>query len=227
MKKLLAVTLLIFFCMPAVCALNSKEEKNVYKSFDNSEMNIALTFDDGPHPRLTPQILDILNKYGVKATFFVVGSNVKAYPDVVKRVLDDGHELGNHTENHINLEKSNSRNVIKELKDSHDDVLELCDFNMKYFRPPMGAVNKTVCQIAKKMDYDVILWSIDTEDWRHLSVDKITDNIYKNIKSGSIILFHDYISNGSPTPEAIDIIIPQLQEKGYNFVTIGQLLESK
>lgn len=223
MRKLILIPLIIFLFINGVDAAYME---NVYVCRNNSRKNIALTFDDGPHPGLTVRILDILAQYDIKATFFVIGKNVKNYPDVLRQVIDEGHEVGNHTDTHLNLKQADITRAEKEIVDNHNRVLELCQYNMTLLRPPKGAVSTEVARISHELDYDVILWSIDTRDWEHRPVDKITSHVMDNVVSGSIILFHDYISYKSPTPEALKRMIPKLIEAGYNFVTVSELLES-
>ncbi len=220
MKKVIIFIVVLIFTLN-VCA---ESEYDVYKCIDNDDMKISLTFDDGPHRVLTPEILDILDEYGIKATFFVVGENIKQNPDILRRIADSGHEIGNHTESHIDCNKSNYRDIKKELMTVHEKVLEICDYNIKLFRPPGGALNKKMKKVTDEMEYNVVLWSIDTKDWAHTDISKISHNISENVKGGSIILFHDYITRNSPTPETLKTVIPELINKGYSFVTVGELI---
>lgn len=220
MKKIIAVIVAIIF----VLNVRAEVEYDVYKCVDNDDKKIALTFDDGPHSVLTSEILDILDQYGVKATFFVVGDNVKQSPEILRRIADSGHEIGNHTQTHIDCSKSNYRDIKNELSYVHEKVLEICDYDIKLFRPPGGALSKKMKKAIDEMDYRVVLWSIDTKDWAHTDVKKITANISQNIKGGSIILFHDYITRNSPTPLTLKKVIPMLIDEGYSFVTVGELI---
>ena len=222
MKKIILFVCTIILLPLTICANN---DFDVYKCVDNEDMKIALTFDDGPHAVLTNEILDILDEYDIKATFFVVGENIDQNPDVLRRIADSGHEIGNHTESHIDCAKSNYRKIKKELASVHERVLEICDYDIKLFRPPGGAWDKKTVKAAHDMVYSIILWSVDTKDWAHTDALKIADNIHSNIKSGSIILFHDYISKNSPTPTALRRVIPELLDKGYSFVTVGELID--
>ncbi len=223
MKKAVTVLLVcLFLCVTANCI---DDKVTVYKQVDNDENKIALTFDDGPHPKYTPEIIELLDKYDIKATFFIVGKNAKENPDILRQIVDAGHEIGNHTVSHIDFNKSSYDKIKKEILECNETILEIGEYSTKLLRPPGGAVNKKVRQIAKSEGFKIILWSVDTRDWAHISVEKMTDNIMTNVKSGSIILFHDYISRKSPTPETLDIVIPMLLEKGYKFVTVGEMIE--
>lgn len=217
-------SLSFFFVIALTCRVYASTEYDVYRCVKNDDMKIALTFDDGPHSVLTPEILAILDEFDVKATFFVVGKNIDQSPDVLREIAERGHEIGNHTESHIDCAKSSYNGTKKELTSVHEKVLKLCDYDIKLFRPPGGSLNKKICKIANEMDYSVVLWSVDTRDWAHTNVLKITENISENVKSGSIILFHDYISKNSPTPDTLRKIIPDLIDKGYTFVTVGELI---
>lgn len=206
-----------------LCAMQTHAEKgiaNVYHCHENEEMKIALTFDDGPHPVLTPRILDILKKYQIKATFFIVGENAKNYPDVVERILSEGHEIGNHTYTHDKIDPG-------EIEACEKTVYELTDYKTKLFRPPQGYINQSVKDTSGNLGYDIILWNIDTRDWAHTPPQQICEMVIDNITTGSIILMHDYISHCSPTPEALEKMIPQITELGYQFVLVSELIGTK
>lgn len=200
---------------------------DVVSGAKTSRQIIALTFDDGPHADKTPEILDILADYGVHATFFAVGENVKAHPEIIQREIDEGHEIGNHTYSHKFLKKADAKTVADELCRFDDMMLELFEYKPKLFRPPGGLYNTSICDTAKSIGYTVVLWSIDTRDWAHTPTDKICSEICDNAESGDIILMHDFIGGSSPTPAALRVIIPKLLEDGYEFVTISELLAEK
>ena len=185
---------------------------------------IALTFDDGPHPRYTRQILDILDKYGVKATFFFVGQNIEYYPESALDVVKAGHEVGNHTYDHHRVEKMTQDDVLYEMTRCDDMIYSLSEYQTVLFRPPEGAFGEAVENSAAALGYSVILWSIDTRDWAHSSPAEIYENVMHNVDSGDIILMHDYVSYNSPTPKALELIIPELQRQGYRFVTVSELI---
>lgn len=197
----------------------------VYSHKTNDKMMIALTFDDGPHPRYTPEILDILKEYDIRATFFAVGENIEAYPEVTKRCIAEGHEIANHTHTHEDLSKNSFDTVCREVITAQKTIYENLNYKTTLLRPPGGLYNKTVVNVAAKLDYTLVLWNIDTRDWAHTPSDKIADKVLSNIHPGDIILMHDYIAKNSPTPEALRKIIPALLEKGYKFVTVSELLD--
>ncbi len=202
----------------------SCEKTGVYRCVCTDEKKVALTFDDGPHYKYTEQILDILKKYGVKATFFVIGVNAEKYPQKVKRISDEGHEIGNHTYSHLNLKELDEKEIRQELIKGERIIEKITAKKPKLLRPPGGTYSDAVVKTASEMGCDVILWSQDTRDWAHTPADKIACGIIDNVKGGDIVLFHDFVSPDTPTPEALEKIIPQLLKSGYKFVTVSELI---
>ena len=197
----------------------------VYRSAAKTErMRVALTFDDGPHPRYTPQILDILSENGVHATFFTVGSNADSYPALIRRIRAEGHELGNHTYHHHRVGKLDAATLQQEISSCRDTVFAITGVRPLYFRPPEGVCSCDVEEICDELDMTIVLWSVDTRDWAHTPIPEICENVRRNTRNGSIILMHDFIGKNSPTPEALRQIIPMLRELGFEFVTVSQLL---
>jgi peptidoglycan/xylan/chitin deacetylase (PgdA/CDA1 family) len=200
------------------------EEQVIYRSAQSDTMKIAITFDDGPHPSLTLQILEILEKYGVKATFFMEGVNVTNYPDTARSVIDAGHEVGNHTYSHRSVGKMDPASIARELEDCEDALEELCEYRPHLFRPPEGALPEYVEHCSDDFDYTLILWSLDTRDWENKNAEQIADAVLSKVAPGDIILMHDYIGRHSKTPEALAILLPKLIERGYQPVTVSRLL---
>ena len=198
---------------------------------NDRQKRIALTFDDGPHSKYTAEILDILKEYHVHATFFVVGSNVRAYPELVVREISEGHEVGNHTDTHpCAVNKLNKSSLLKELTDAENAIYEVSDYRPHLFRPPGGLRSNLITELADEMDYSIVLWSIDTLDWsKNTDVNYVLKTVRKNIKDGAIILCHDYVvRHKSITVEALKILIPELISQGYEFVLASELIpESK
>ena len=203
----------------------SCEKTGVYRHVCTDEKKIALTFDDGPHYKYTEQILDILKKYGVKATFFVIGVNAEKYPQKVKRISDEGHEIGNHTYSHLNLRELDEKEIRQELIKGERAIQKITKKKPKLLRPPGGAYSDLVIKASSEMGCDIILWSQDTRDWAHTPADKIVCGIMDNVKGGDIILFHDFVCPDTPTPEALEKIIPKLLKSGYEFVTVSELID--
>lgn len=218
---LIAAAVLVFiFCH----GVSGTEENIVIKSCSAKGKLIALTFDDGPHPKRTAEILDILNEYGIKATFFVIGENVELYPELIEREISEGHEIGNHTENHKSLLKADKVELEKEIATFSGTLEEKFGYKTKLIRPPGGQYNENLPPYAAENGYKVILWSVDTRDWAHTPVADIKANVLKNTRDGAIILFHDYVAGKSPTPAALREVIPALLSEGYEFVTVSELI---
>lgn len=190
----------------------------------NSEMKIALTFDDGPSERYTEEILEILDEYGIKATFFVIGKCCDENPDLLKMVYDCGHEIGNHTYSHRHPSAKDPAVIRDEIKRTEDSVKAITGESPVLFRPPEGAYTDSVVKIASELGCKTVLWSVDTLDWRRPSAEKIVDRVMKDTASGSIILCHDNVVGESNTPAALRMFIPRLLEQGYVFVTVSELL---
>lgn len=199
----------------------------VFGNCKNDKKLIALTFDDGPHPKNTPVILDILAQYGVKATFFEVGSNVEYYPEVSRRVAKEGHEIGNHTYTHPHVKNLSLSELEKEVAKCEASIKKVTGEFPVLFRPPEGVIDDAVKVMSTDREYSIIIWSIDTRDWAGTSTSAIVGNVMKNVKSGDIILMHDYVTKSCHTIEALKIIVPLLLEEGYTFVTVSRLIEEK
>ncbi len=225
MKKTIAFTLVFCFAFTFSLSIFSNDSKIYYNyKYCDGEMKIALTFDDGPHPKKTPQILDVLSQYGIHATFFAIGQNIEYYPEVAKRILSDGHEIGNHTFSHPNLNRTQKALLSKEMFECENTFKQILNYKSNLFRPPEGVVDEYIRTLASDMGYDVILWSVDTRDWAGTSTEKIVSGILENIEPGDIILMHDYTGKNCHTIEALKSIIPKLIEKGYTFVTVSELI---
>lgn len=181
---------------------------------------VALTFDDGPS-KYTERILDCLEQHGAKATFFVVGNSVNAYPSVLKRAYDLGMEIGNHTMTHPNLKTLSSDGVSRELKRASDAIVSVTGSAPALIRPPYGNYNSTVSGVANA---PLILWSIDTLDWKTRNADKTVNCVLNEVKDGSIVLMHDLYSQSA---DAAVRLIPALIERGYTLVTVSQLAQAR
>ena len=216
--------IIIFLCSALLFSFQASATSNIYYKHCDGEMKIALTFDDGPHPKKTPQILEVLREYGVRATFFEIGENIRYYPQIAKMVLSEGHEIGNHTYSHPHINKINKSDICQELYDCDEVMKDILNYTPNLFRPPEGIVDDEIRAIAQDMNYNVILWSVDTKDWSGRSADDIVTDVEKSVKPGDIILMHDYTSRNCHTVEALRRIIPRLLSKGYTFVTVSELI---
>ena len=189
------------------------------------EKTIALTFDDGPHKKYTEEILDILNEYSIKVTFFVVGVCAEKYPEIVAREIAEGHEIGNHTYSHLRLRNANISEIAGEIDKTEQLLMENNGYSTTLFRPPEGVCNDRVRTVAKNLNYSLVLWTVDTKDWVPSSCESIVNSVLGSVDGGEIILMHDYVVGKSNTPDALKIIIPKLLEEGYTFVTVSELLK--
>jgi len=192
----------------------------------------ALTFDDGPSPIWTPKILDELKKAGVKATFFMIGEHVEKYPQVARRVIEEGHEIGNHSYDHHVLIAYKMDELEKEIKDAEWVIKNITGQTTEYFRPPKAWLTGEEKKKIKEMGYKIILWTLNSKDWVSFDDKYIVRYITRNIKPGDIILFHDsggvFTTEGGgrdETVKTIPVLVKKLKEKGYNFLTISELLK--
>lgn len=190
---------------------------------------IALTFDDGPNPTYTPQILELLKQYHAKATFFVTGSRVEKYPTLAKQEVIEGHELANHTYSHASMRRISSEKLQDELRKADQAIYNVTGQKSHLFRPPGGHYDETIVNAAKQAGYTVVMWSWDedTRDWSKPGVKKIVSTVLSNIHNGDIVLFHDHGGDRRQTIAALQEILPELQHRGYQFVTISELLQMR
>lgn len=184
------------------------------------EKCIALTFDDGPSSKNTPKLLDILAKEEVPVTFFVLGTQAKAFPKIVARAAEEGHEIASHTWKHANLTTLSGKALKKDLNDSNKAISKAIGTAPHLVRPPYGATNSDVSKAAKAQGLALVMWDIDTLDWQHRDPKKTLKNA-KDAKAGSIVLMHDIHST---TVEAVPKVIKALRKEGFTFVTVSQLV---
>ena len=182
---------------------------------------VALTFDDGPSPRCTPRLLDGLAEYGARATFFVVGCQTVKNPDIVRRIAAEGHQVGNHSYDHPQLDSLTCAQALADLQKNDDLLRELLGEEDYWVRPPYGLCTD---REASALSVPLVNWSVDTEDWKSKDADRIVDIIYRQTGDGDIILLHDRYQN---TVDAVLRAVPHLQEQGYVFVTVAELLALK
>lgn len=182
---------------------------------------VALTFDDGPSSKVTPRVLETLKEFDAVATFFMLGSQVDYYSELAKKVAENGHEIASHTESHKDLTKLSVRGIRQELATSRDKITKATGQVPTLVRPPYGAYNETVKKIAGENQESIILWSVDSLDWKSRNATAVNAQILKTIRPGSIVLMHDIHPS---TADALPKLLSTLKEQGYEFVTVSQLL---
>jgi len=193
-----------------------------YSSVHTDKMVLAMTFDDGPHPVNTPKLLDMLKQRNIKATFFVIGKSAKTYPQIVRRIIEEGHEIGNHTWTHASLTTRSDAQIRSELKMSEDALVEAAGYRPHLIRPPYGAVSTRIKEFMySEFGYSTIMWSVDPQDWRRPGVSVVTSRLVNGAHPGAIMLAHDI---HPPTIQAMPAMFDQLLAKGYQFVTVSQLM---
>jgi peptidoglycan-N-acetylglucosamine deacetylase len=193
-----------------------------YSQVRTTERVVAMTFDDGPHRTLTPQLLDYLKEKNVRCTFFVVGTNVTAYPDIMRRAVAEGHEVANHTWSHPILTSCSDAKIRSELQRTEDAIIRATGVRPRLIRPPGGGINKRIEQlIYNEFGYSDILWSVDPQDWRRPGVQTVTNRLVAGVHPGAIMLAHDI---HPPTLPAVKAMFDQLLAQGWKFVTVSQLL---
>lgn len=181
-------------------------------------LKIAITFDDGPHPSYTEQLLDGLKERGIHATFFVTGEHAELHPDIIKRMQEEGHLIGNHTYSHIQLTKSNREKFKEELVRTNEVLKEITGEEVEFVRPPYGSWDKS---FEKELNMFPVLWNVDPLDWCSGNVSCIVERIVSKAGENDIILMHDYYDTSvTAALKAID----ELMEKGYTFVTVDEIL---
>ncbi len=226
---ILGITAGIFLTLSAVLPENDVFGR-VFSNTKTTQKVVALTFDDGPYPPYTEQVLDVLKEYHVPATFFVVGQNVEKYPELVKRIADEGHQIGNHTYHHIDLLKANRKDIAEEIDSTNKAILAASGIRTHLIRPPHGFRDPVVMEMMAERNMKVVEWSVMSRDWTNPGVDAIVERTVKKVKNGSIILLHDgdgITSRDSriQSVEAARRIIEILSEQGYTFVTVDEILE--
>lgn len=181
-------------------------------------LQVALTFDDGPHQTCTPALLDGLKQRGVKATFFLMGENIAGKEALVQRMQEEGHLIGNHSYRHIQMTKEGAEQACAEIKQTEEIIRSITGSRPEYLRPPYGAWNE---QLECRVNLTTVLWNVDSLDWKLQNTERIVRRVEKDVKSGDIILMHDIFKT---SVEAALRIVDDLQKQGYEFVTVEELM---
>ncbi len=188
---------------------------------DTLEKKVAISFDAAWGCQYTDTILDILDKYNVKTTFFLVGFWVDKYPEKVKEIYKRGHEIGNHSTNHPHMTKLNKMQITEELMKTHEKIKQITGVDSILFRPPFGDYNDLLVSTCRENGYYTIQWDVDSLDWKEMGVQPVVDRVTKNVKNGSIILFHN---NAKYVMQYLPIIIEKLQSEGYEIIPISEII---
>lgn len=193
-------------------------------------LRAALTFDDGPDGKYTPIVLDILQTYGVKATFFVVGKQAERYPEVLLRIQAEGHEIGSHSYAHTNMEKLTPEQIAEDLNKTDEAIAAVTGEAPALFRAPYGAVPKKLKAVLESSDRELVQWNVDPRDWAGTPKDEIVDEVTKTVKPNGVILLHSFggkNANLDHTIEALPVIIERLHEAGYTLGTVSDLEDDR
>ena len=187
----------------------------------NNGNKVYLTFDDGPTPEITEWTLNLLKEYNAKATFFCIGDNIRKYPEIFMKVIGDGHSIGNHTYNHLNGWKTSTDYYIENAKLYETEHYNLQPANCHLFRPPYGKIKPSQSKILRKLGYKIIMWDVISYDFdATISKEQCLENVFKNVQSGSIIVFHD----SKKAFQNLEYVLPRtlefLKDKGFVFEKI-------
>ncbi len=222
LKKRILSCILLFILLAAICIIGLMQQQEVQTmgrtSGDEGNKKIALTFDDGPHPYYTEQLLKGLKERNAKVTFFITGKNAESYPEIVKKIYEDEHLIGNHTYNHTQLTSKNRESFKEEIIKTNEVIKAVTGEDVIYVRPPYGSWNK---EFEKELNMFPVLWTIDPLDWCSHDVSCIVKNVCAKVEENDIILMHDQYKT---TVTAALKIVDELTEEGYEFVTVDELL---
>lgn len=208
-------------CVPSM-AVADVEVPLILRRAETTQPNVALTFDDGPHPSLTPRLLDILAEHDARATFYVIGRNAERYPDILRRIAAEGHEIGNHTWSHPSLYGVNDRTMITELQRTNDIIQDTVGFAPVSIRPPYGNMYPRQSQLAfQELGLTTVLWSIDPLDWQRPGASVVASRILNQHHAGAVVLSHDI---HGPTIRAMPSVVQGLQSRGYNLVQVSEIM---
>jgi len=217
----MSITLTEFIREDGIISVFSNTRELPIYCVDTPEKKIAISFDAAWGTDFTNDILDILDKYNVKTTFFLVDFWVNKYPDIVKEIDRRGHEIGNHSTNHPYMSKLNEMQIIKELKTAEESIEKITGKKTILFRPPFGDYNDRLIRVCRENGYYVIQWDVDSLDWKEYGVQPVVDRVTRNVKNGSIVLFHN---NAKYVTQYLPIVLERLQAEGYEIVPISELI---
>ncbi len=222
LKRRIISCIILFIFLAIMCLIGYFTQESVptigNAVSDMDSKKIALTFDDGPHPYYTEQLLDGLKEREVHVTFFVTGEHAELHPDIIKRMQEEGHLIGNHTYSHIQLTEKNREQFKEELIKTNEIISGITGEEVIYVRPPYGTWDK---KFEMELNMFPVLWNVDPLDWCSTSVSSITDKVVNKVQENDIILMHDYYA--SSVTAALKVV-DELVEDGYEFVTVEEIL---
>lgn len=220
MKKRIISCLIVLFFLIIIYLIGCMQQGYVpaMGSVQEGKKKIALTFDDGPHPHYTQQLLDGLRERNIKATFFVTGEHASLHPDVIAQMKEDGHVIGNHTYSHMQLNRSNREKFKEELMKTNEVIESITGEEVVYVRPPYGSWDK---RLEDELNMFPVLWTLDPLDWCSDNVGTIVRKVLSKAKENDIVLMHDYYPS---SVTAAFQIVDELQKQGYEFVTVEEIL---
>lgn len=193
-------------------------------SVETKDKKIAISFDAAWGDEFTDEILDILDEHKIKTTFFLVAFWIDKYPDMAKKIHERGHEIGNHSTTHPHMSRLSKEQIVNELKTTGDKIAEITGKDPVVFRPPFGDYNNLLIETAEELGYSTIQWDLDSLDWKELGVQPVVDRIIRNVKKGSIVLFHN---NAKHVSEFLPLVLEKLQEQDYEIVPVSELIYKK
>ena len=213
-----------------MASMRSQVFGRVYWRGDPNTKAVALTFDDGPSEPSTAQVLDALKRHGVKATFFVIGKNLMAHPELARRIVDEGHELGNHSYSHPWMFRMLFSRIKEDIELCQDEIETVAGYRPIFFRQPIGINNPSVMKVIDKMGMVMVGWQVRAYDAVPTTKEKIINRILRGVRPGGIILLHDGCDgktnpDRTATVEALEEIIPALKKRGWEFKVVSELLE--
>ena len=193
---------------------------------NSNSKTIALTFDDGPHPQYTPQVLSVLKRYNITASFFWLGNCVNRFPEIAKTVSEQGHWIGLHGYEHDSFPLLSPIQLKQSLEKTQIAIYNACNLSpekVRDVRPPNGFFTPQTLHLFQQWNYRPVMWSVVPEDWVHPGVNVVVNRVMKQVKNGSLIVLHDGYFGGKDVAETINILIPRLLQEGYEFVTVDSL----
>ncbi|MGE5397461.1 MAG: polysaccharide deacetylase family protein [Chitinophagales bacterium] len=196
----------------------------VVSGVNTEDKVVSITFDDGPDPLYTPQIMELLKRYHARSTFFVIGLHARQYPDLLREIQKNGHEIGNHSYHHRRYIGQSKDYILQDIKMNEDLIEKYCGVKPVFLRPPGGRCTDTLLDIARANHLTIINWGQDPEDWRNKNSLRISRQILANIRPGQIIVLHDGGGDRSQTVKAVEQVLSSLSDQGYHFVPVGELL---